>query len=89
MREVPTVVSNDKDIEVAAVQFRQGFFNRGDWYVTWRQRERPWETAVMRLPLSQISGRARLRQRQFEYRVHWRWQELNASAGTAEAAGVG
>ena len=89
MREVPTVVSNDHEVEVAAVDFRHGFFSRGDWYVTWRRRNRPWETAVMRLPLSQLSGRGKLRDQHFEYRVHWRWGEQSALAGGAEVVSPG
>jgi len=74
MREVPTVTSNDNDIVAASVDYRRGFFDRGDWYVKWQHRHRPWEYALMRLPLSQLSGRATLGAQDFEYRVHWRWE---------------
>lgn len=75
MREVPTVVSNNNDIVAASVDFRRGFFSRGDWYVTWCSSRRPWETAIMRLPLSDMSGTAALAGRRFEYRVHWRLED--------------
>lgn len=80
MREVPTVTSNNSDIEVESVDYRQGFFSRGDWYVTWRHRRRPWEQKVMRLPISELTGHANVGQQVVEYRVHWRWEAESTGA---------
>ncbi len=71
MREEPTVISNDKDIIASAVEYRPGAFNRGDWYVTWVSRDRPWEVSCTRLSQSDTSGSVSHHGRRVEYRIHW------------------
>ncbi|GEM_PF-4431796 len=72
MREVPMVHSQDNDIIASAVEFRRGLMNQADWYVTWISQQRPWEISVMRLPASELVGRAWHHGRNIEYRVSWR-----------------
>ena len=78
MWEMPKIKSSDAEVVATEVEFRrrtQGGMDRGDWYVTWATRSRPWEVSIMRLSRSDNAGRAWHHGRFVDYEVHWRWSD--------------
>lgn len=92
MREAPRVESSDPEIVVMDVESRRDSrrgHERGDWYVTWVTRSRPWEISVMRLSGDELTGTAWHHGQRVAFRVFWQRPGLCVGAALTSDAGIG